>query len=454
MIKHWGFFLSLLLLLTSTAFAEQTLTPSHFSFKAPLVGGKSSLRQVALPTEVLQGMERNDMGDLRVFSAEGQLVPHQFVRAVTQKSTQNQPLVFYPFSKEQAADLASIRIKIEQKEGQQRVDVQSNGKSNTAKVENEFQYIIENSISQKNASQQLCRLNLNWQQPKASMILPLKIESSDNLAHWTLLSRRKTISKLNYAGSQLLRSTIEIPCTTQRYLRLQWLQPEQNIKLISISGGYHKAGSKKMQWDSLGKPTMNAEGEWLFKNKSVAPIAKISLHAPMNGLLYKGELFSRSDTKSKWRRQQSIIQYRLKMGGSELSSAPISLYSGYDKYWKIKLSGETKFTAKQLPEIKVSHQQQQIIYLAQGAEPFTLAYGNRNIKPANDSGISQLIQTLKDTGVSPDEVSLGDSIKITDKREVSKQIPWKLIGLWLVLLLGTAVMGYMAYSLYRQMNHK
>lgn len=140
------------------------------------------------------------------------------------------------------------------------------------------------------------------------------------------------------------------------------------------------------------------------------------------------------------------------MGGNELKSDPILLDNGHNRYWKIQLNGETQFNESQLPEINVSRQQQQIIFLAQGAEPYSLAYGHTKIQPARDSGISQLIRTLKDAGTSPDQVVLGDRVKITDKLEIASETPWKRIGLWLILLLGTAIMGYMANSLYRQMN--
>lgn len=273
-------------LLTSTTWAEQTLTIQHFAYQSQLMGGKSSLRQVDLPPDILMKMKRHDWGDLRVFNADGQLVPHQFIKGETQKRIQNQSLAFYPFDKEQAADLASIRIRIEQKGTQQSVDVQSHGVNQKTKTNDEFQYIIENSISQQSPSKQLCQLNLDWQQSKPSMILPLKIESSNHLEHWVSLSQNKSVSKLNYAGSQLLRSKVEIPCTTQHYLRLRWLKSEKGIKLTRITGRYHQAGSKKMQWDSLGKPEVNAKGDWLFENKSVVPITQLSLKTPSSGLLY------------------------------------------------------------------------------------------------------------------------------------------------------------------------
>jgi hypothetical protein len=454
MNKLMGLFF-LLIILPVFVMAEQNITEHYFSYKAVLKGGKNSLRQVELPQSVLQGMSRSDLGDLRIFSAEGQIVPHQFMRVVTQNSIQKAALVFYPFTQQQATDPASIRIQIQQQNGQQRIDVQSDqAKKQGVQGHNEFQYIIENSISQKKAKKPLCSLRLNWQQPKPSMILPLKIEASNNLQHWSALAQNKNISRLNFAGAQLLRSKIEIPCTRQRYLRLQWLKPEQNIKLIKIEGSYHQNGANKMQWDSLGKPQITKEGDWLFENNSVAPMLSLSFVAPTSGLLYKGLLFARNSPKEKWRQQQSIIQYRLQMGEVALNSEPEPLYNGVAKYWKLQLSSESQFSSEQLPEIKVSRQQQQIIYLAQGAEPFTVAYGNADIAPANHSGINQLIKTLQDTGMQPDIVTLGEVIAITDKVGISSEVAWKVIGLWALLLLGTVLMGFMAYSLYRQMNEK
>jgi len=452
MSKLTGLFLFLIILSTSVM-AEQNITAQHFSYKAALIGGQSSLRQFDLPKGVLQGMQRSDLGDLRIFSAEGQIVPHQFVRSVTQKSIQKSDLIFYPFTQQQAADPASIRIRIQQQNGQQSIDVQSNQAENQgAKRGNEFQYIIENSISQQGAKKPLCSLRLSWKQPKPSMILALKIETSHNLQHWVTLTQNKNVSRLNFAGAQLLHSKIEIPCTRQRYLRLQWIKPEQNIKLLKITGDYYQASGHKVQWDNLGKPQVNKDGDWLFENNSVAAMDTLSFDAPSSGLLYKGQLFSRNNQKDKWRSQQGIIQYRLQMGEIALHSEPLTLYNGADKYWKLHLSSESQLTDQQLPEIKVSRQQQQIIYLAQGVAPFMLAYGNADITPANHSGINQLIKTLRDTGTQPDPVTLGDTIAITDQVEIATEIPWKVIGLWILLLLGTALMGFMAYSLYRQMS--
>lgn len=444
---------SVCFLVSTALLADSAITAQHFSYKAQLIGGSNSLRQVTLPNEILEGMTRYDRGDLRVFSADGQAVPHQFSRAVNEESSQEQGLVFYPFTKAQSADPASVRLYIHQNGAEQKINLRTKaGKSKSSS--HEFRYIVENKISQEEGRKPLCSLSFDWTQDKPSMILPFKVEASRDLESWSTLSRKETLSKLNYGESQLIKSRVDLPCTTANYLRLQWLKPEQKIQLNKISGSYQQAGSRKMQWESLAKPSVNEKGEWLFENPSVAPFERLALQAPNNGLLYKGELFARSSESAEWKRLQEIIQYRLKVGDTELSSDATHIYSGQYRYWKIVLEGEAQFSEAQLPEIKVSRQQQQLVYLAQGAEPFVLAFGNSEVGPVNNSGINQLIKTLQDVGTAPENVSLGKVTAITDKVEVSKEMPWKTIGLWVFLLLGTGLMGYMAHSLYRQMNKK
>ena len=315
----------------------------------------------------------------------------------------------------------------------------------------EFQYIVENTISQGDDKKPLCALGFDWTQQQPNMILPMKIETSRDLQSWSTLSRKETISKLNYGDSQLIKSMVEIRCTTAKYLRVQWLQPAQSVQLHKISGRYQQAGSKKMQWESLGQPTVGKQGEWLFENPSVAPFERLQLKAPTNGLLYKGKLFAKNDQMSKWVKQQDIVQYRLKIDETELHSDAVNVNGRY-RYWKVVLDSGTQFNRQQLPEIEVSRQQQQLVYLAQGAEPFVLVYGNADIKPVNNSGIKQLVIALKEAGAAPEMVMLGSSVAVTDKAEIEKKIPWKTMALWGILLVGTGLMGYMAHSLYRQMN--
>ena len=446
MLKYLSIIVSSLLLVQSLAAAPYTV--DDFAFSAKISDAKTSLRELGIAESLYEKMQRKDFADLRVFSADGQIVPHQFSRPESIDSIRQVPLVFYPFNKEQAADPGNIRVIINQQAGKQSLSVNQQLGNTAAASNTEYQYIIENP--EKNSA--LCKVKLDWTQSKPSMILALKLESSDNLQNWRTLSRNSNVSKLDYAGSQLIRDEIRFSCTKQKYLRLSWLKPEQQTRLKQIQAIYTRNDAPQMQWKSFGKPRYDKEGNWLFESNIVAAITQMEFVAPQDGLLYKGMLYSRNDEKQDWRFRQNVSQYRLNIGETDMRSDAFSLRSNSDRYWKLAIETEGRLNENQLPEIRAGWAPIQLLFLAQGTGPFTLAFGNPVTIPANSNDLNSLIKTYKDSGSSVDKVTLGSINQNQNYVAAKNKLPWKKIMLWLVLILGTALMGFMAYRLYQQMG--
>ncbi len=426
-------------------------TLEDFAHSAELTNAATSLREVDLPLSVYEKMQRKDYGDIRVISSDGQLVPYQLSRIETVNSQQQKPLVFYPFTKEQAANTGNIKVIINQRQrsGQQSIKIAQKwgGDLENQQGNQEYQYIIQNS--QKKPS--LCKLKLDWIQAKPSMVLPLKLESSNNLQNWNSLSRKQTVSKLNYAGSKLVQDEISFSCTTQKYLRLTWLNPTLQVHIQKIQGIYNRSGKQQTQWKSFGKPSYDKDGNWLFESDVVAGISKMEFVAPQDGLLYKGTLYSRNNENDQWRfTYNNVSQYRLNIGDTELKSSAFTIRTNKSRYWKLELNAEGQFTDEQLPEIRGGWAPRKLLFLAQGKGPFQLAFGNPNIKPSEQLDLNNLIKTIRDSGSAVDNVKLGE---IENSGKVfSPDTNWKLILFWLVLILGTMLMAYMAFKLFKQMG--
>ena len=90
--------------------------------------------------------------------------------------------------------------------------------------------------------------------------------------------------------------------------------------------------------------------------------------------------------------------------------------------------------------------------MAQGNGPFVLAFGNSKVKSQPNSSLTDLIDSIRQTGASIDVVSTGKIVNSGKTFTAESETPWKLILLWLVLILGTALMGFMAFRLFKQMN--
>ena len=429
---------------------------NDFSQSATISDAKTSLRQILIPKTLYHNMHRRDYGDLRVFSSDGQIVPHQFTQALTQlDSKQEKILKFYPFSKEQANNPSNIQVIINQKSGEQNLRINQHlADKNISKI-NEYQYIIVNKSENKERNPSLCQLQLNWQQTKPSSIINFKLESSNQLQNWRTLSRKMTISKLDYNGSQLTHNKVSFPCTSEKYLRLTWLHPEQQTHLSQIRSISTRKSSQQIQWESFGKPRYSKEdGSWLFESNVIASISKLEFIAPHDGLLYQGTLYSRSDEKETWHYRKTVSQYRLNLGDTTLQSSPVSFAETSDRYWKLVMKSESQLKQSQLPEIRAGWIPKQLYFLAQGKAPFTLALGNHKIKPTQRNSLGDLINSIKQSGASIDSVSLGEFVKNDHVNEIDSKTPWKLVLLWLVLILGTALMGFMAYRLFQQMKEE
>lgn len=450
LLKTMNRLILLALLIPILVFADKPLIPANFAYSSTLSDTDNSLREVTLPISILEQIQRKDFGDLRVFNAQGQEVPHQFRLATRGNQSTKATLNFYPFDRKQASNPAVIHIEILQNNSKQAINVESDQQNQQAS--NEYQYIAEN----KNTSLSLCELDLDWDQPESNMILPLKIEGSNDLQNWSTLNRSANLTKFDYAGSKLIHSKINIRCNKHAYLRLTWIKPEPGLKLKQITATYKQKKQSVLQQKIIGKPDYSDDGNWYFKIATIAPVTQLELIPPTDGLLYKGRLYSRPDETSQWRYQRDISQYQLKISGTMLSSSPLMLNPNNDSYWKIELDSSKQLRHEQLPDIKLGWRQQKLIFLAQGEAPFMLAYGNSQISPGNSHGISDLINALRGAGEILDEVTPGKPIKNTAISklglEPKKSTPWGLIGLWLLLILGTAVLAYMAYRLYQQMN--
>lgn len=439
------------------------LSSADFTYNATLSEANTSLRQFDLPVGLNAKIKRKDYGDVRIFNQQGQAIPHQFSHLKIAHSIQQKRLDFFPFSKEQVITPNNIQVLIQQYNqtnlGQQQ-SIHINQKIFTTNKNQRgnypYQYIIKNFKKDKSSKVivPLCKLKLDWNQKKANRVLGFKLESSDTLQHWRTLSNNLNVSKLNYAGSRIVNDEVSFNCTTEKYLRLTWLKPEQHTQLNEINGIYNKNTSQQMQSFNLGKATSDKKGNLYFESSIIATITKIEFKAPQDGLLYKGALYSRADNKAEWRFRKNINQFRLNLGETQLLSKPIELVANNNKYWKLKLDNGAQFSENQLPEIKLSWPTKQVIFLAQGKGPFLLSLGNPTIKTMQNIDLKSLIKSLKQAGSVIDKVKVGQLNATGKIFKTPSQTPWKQILLWLVLILGTLLMAFMAYRLYQQMGGK
>lgn len=444
----------LLMLLAGNTWA-QSLTPQDFAFGADFAEGQSSLRQATLPAGVLAHIQQPDFADVRVFNADGASVPFA-IRSLEQASQQQEkPLPFFPMEPDKAASPADIRLELQQVGDAQHWRIDTSQKDASPASKPIAQYIIRNAAPQAGS---LCQLRLDWQQSAANRVLPFTLETSQDLDQWDMLAAL-SVSRLQHADASLENRQVEIPCTDVAYLRLSWQQPQADVLLTQVQGVYKQQLQQETDWLTLGKPeVVQAEGssEWHFHNPGIVPISQIRLTPPYSGAVYTGNVYSRAaqqpGQKPQWHYRGSLNQYRLMLENTEVQSAPDALTVSRDPLWKISLENTASLQSENLPEISIGWQPDTVLFLAQGKPPFTLAYGNPAISEGAQGNLEDAVRELQRRGLQPEQVGLGEAHPLGNIELNPNPFPWKLIAMWLVLIVGTLLMGYMAYSLYRQMN--
>jgi hypothetical protein len=101
------------------------------------------------------------------------------------------------------------------------------------------------------------------------------------------------------------------------------------------------------------------------------------------------------------------------------------------------------------PRLVVEWVPHEIEFVARGTGPFSLAYGS---SVAQSAAVSLLMLPVNvavaPASLSPPESSGGDSLLLAP----GKPFPWKTPLLWLLLIMGAGLLGWMAYRLSKEVS--
>lgn len=461
--------------------AATALTKQDFSYRADISAGQQSLRQIELPYEVLQKIQRQDYADMRIFNSQNQSIPYK----ITIKSPQSRQhdsehqLEFFTLPKNPHQ---SNRLQIEIDKFNHWLSF-SAAKTLTSKLS---YIIIKNPYSDKN----LHKLKLHWTMTEHAFSLKVKLEQSDDLEHWQTIKNKTTLYDLKHESAALIKDKIVLPNKSMaNYFRLSFIDKNHFLHSITnITGSYHQSQNAQENWKTVPLTQGDSAHEWLFNTESVAPIIKIAFEIPQTGLVYQGNLYSKhqspvaKQTSSKrtklkkelkkilhspnknntalqntWRYQQAFTQYRLITQLEEIKSEALSIPAYKDRHWRILLKQPLSLLPEQVPKINIAWAPVFITFLAQGNEPYQLVFGNTKANPAPGNFPNTLLETIPETVTLGTVTSINKPLATKSPTTLEtwfKQINWKITLLWLVLCLSVLCMGTMAYQLYLGMNKK
>ena len=435
-------------------------TPSNFAYGVAIrADGGDALYRLELPRAVYRGAVRRDLGDLRVFNGAGEVIPHAFRPRATVETQKRKPVALpvFPLYGEDEKQLNGLSLRVERTASG--TIVQLDERSRPAASKKLLAYLVD-ATALKDPVRAL-QLDVK---SKSAYAAKVDVEASDDLSSWRTVVAGAPLLSLQHAGANLEQSRVEFSSRKPKYFRITWSGMPQGAvlgALLAEPGDARVDASR--QWEALpGSPVANKPGDYAFDSQGVFPADRVRFELPQANTVAQVQLASRARSDARWRPVTRGIAYRLRRDGTELSSAELAIAENADRYWLLTVDQRGGGLGAGEPNLLLGWIPNDIVWVARGNPPFTLAYGSRDAKPsayAIESLVpgyrrdADLDAKVASTEADPVKSAQADAPAVLGgQKALEERIDVKRWTLWASLVLGVAFLGWMAWRLMKQMG--
>lgn len=420
------------------------------------------LLELSLPDAVYAGVTRADLADLRVFNAEGLAVPHALcAAAVTLPGTAprfvDQALdVFSLRAAQDKGNVAGVDVQVRAPgEADVRVQVQASGAPDQTSTQ------LSGYVISAEATQWPIRaLRLRWQAADGASTVSVRVEASDDLDRWWTIVAQTTLLRVDNAGGTLERMRIALPEARYRYLRLVRADagPAPDVsQVLAETVQTSPADEAPFVWIEPQAQTQAGAGTdgFAFDAARRAPVQIARIGLPLPNMALQARLQSRASEKVTWKTQWQGEVFALAGETDARQNADLRFAAVADPLWRIDVTEGQESLGEGRPTLQLGYRPDRLRFLAQGDEPFTLAYGSARAEPARRRDCADLLKQLPGTELanlvgtaqpgSPRTLGGENALK-----PAPAPLPWRQIVLWGVLVSAALLLLAMARSLLRR----
>ena len=440
------------MLLAQSMLAGAAERPEDFAYGIAIhADAQDALYEITLPTAVYRGVARSDLGDIRVFNAHGEVVPHAF-RPRAAGSTDTPAAVelpLFPLYAESGSSLEDLNVRIDKRADGTIVNILNRGKG--VPGQRRLRGFVLDASGLKRPVQ---ALQFDWKSSADGFAGKVRVEGGNDLARWHVLADNASLVSLDFGGRSLRQIRVELRVEQYKYLRVSWPESQPPLELLSVraepAAGHVEA---ERVWQALtALPASGKAGEYLYDLGGHFPFDRLRVELPQVNTLVQVQVLARANTSDDWRLRASAVTYRLHHQGKEVTSPEIAVAGSGERYWLLRVDQKGGGVGPEAPVINIGWPPQKLVFAARGAGPFQLTYGNSEAKAASYP-IDSLIpgyKTESELKVKP--AALGEQVTLSGAVRLRAPPDYKKWALWGTLILGVLVLGWMAYRLSRQIS--
>lgn len=428
--------------------------PTDFAMQVPLaVSGDGPWYRLELPLTVQLNARQTDLSDVRVFNGAGEPQAYALARTTARASDSRSLTDVKWFPLYNAAD---------DTERAPSVRVQSSANGTLVEVQPSSQLeageeVLRGWLLDASAIKApLQQLILDWTSERDGF-QRFSIEASDDLQHWRSWGNGQ-VARLTFADERVEQHEVALPGQSARYLRLLWSTPQSAPTLTSAQLESTRSLSLPLVWSQpLAGSTVKA-GEYTWQLPMGLNVERLQIELSQPNSLAPVSLAGRRDSSLPWQPMSSGLLYRLTQGGQDVLQNELQLPGQTVQQLKLTVDERGGGLGAEAPTVKYAVRATQLVFLARGAGPYTLALGNATAKAAN-LPLSTLIPDYSaaklaslGTAAVDETAAVAPTSTVTSTSQVDTN--WKKFGLWAVLLLSVLFLAAMAFSLLRKPPEK
>lgn len=440
-------------------------SPKDFAYGLKVITpAEAAAYRVSLPLVVYQRLVRADLGDLRVFNQAGDVVPYAIERPNAEASVQpaSVRLPVFTLRGDAAKALEAVRVTIES--GTAKVNVQISGGTPAPNADATPLPVTSYVLDGRALEAPVAVLQIAWPDDALDFAGRLQVEASDDLGEWHVVAGAAPIANLRAGEARLIERRVELPPTRTRYWRLTWAGDAAPFEITSVIAepARGRVDVERATLAVTGTPARDERpeakagdtkpGEFEFDLGARMPVDRVNIELPEQNSVVELALFSRASSKDVWRSVTRNGFYRLKSANGDLTNGAVTVAPDGDRYWLARADAGSAGLGRGAPQLRVGWLPHDVVFLARGAGPYVLAYGSGDaVSAAASLGSMPSAVTITRAQLAEPH-TLGGEPKLKPSVGPDAPFPWNKVLLWAALVIGVALLAFMAYRLARELK--
>ncbi|VVP52198.1 DUF3999 domain-containing protein [Pseudomonas fluorescens] len=444
-----GWFGAVALGLTLSVSAQEQ--PADFTTQVPLsVSGEGPWYRLDLSLNVQLNARQTDLSDVRVFNAAGQVQAYALARESAQPR-ENRTLTdvkWFPLYNSADSTEHAPSVRVQSSASGTLVEVPP-----SSQLEAGEEVLRGWLLDASGIKAPLQQLVLDWSSERDGF-QRFTIEASDDLQHWQSWGDGQ-VARLTFADERVEQHEVALPGQSARYVRLLWRSPQSAPALTSaqLESARTRSLPLSLVWSQPLAGSSAKAGEYRWQLPMGLNVERVQVELSQPNTLAPVVLSGRRESSLPWQPLGSGLLYRLAQNGQDVVQNELQLSGQTVQQLMLVVDERGGGLGAEAPTLKFAVRPTQLVFLARGPGPYTLALGNATVKAANlplstliPDYSAQKLATLGKATVEGGVLTLTSTVTTTATAGTN----WKKFGLWTMLLLSVLFLAAMAFSLLRK----